>query len=45
MGVMSLWGTWKSDHGHPASFLVSFKGGALFGFAAAVTRFLAIIPE
>ncbi|MBR90192.1 MAG: hypothetical protein CMO66_02825 [Verrucomicrobiales bacterium] len=39
-GLMSLWGVWKADHDYGASFMATFIGGALFGFAAAGARLM-----
>ena len=35
---MSLCGAWKLKHGHASTFIGTFFGGALFGFAAAGMR-------
>ena len=41
--VVCLWGSWREEKGYAATLISSFKGGALFGFAAAGTRLILVI--
>ena len=40
--VMSLVGKWKVNHDRKPSFMATFRGGAMFGLAAAGTRLIYI---